>query len=50
MNSAWILVAALAWFYLGYRFYGRFIEKRLGINDRNKTPASSKKEDADYSA
>ncbi|MBU2616582.1 MAG: carbon starvation protein A [Nanoarchaeota archaeon] len=50
MNSAWILLAALAWFYLGYRFYGRFIEKRLGINDRNKTPASSKKEDADYSA
>ncbi len=35
---------------LGYRFYGRFIEKRLKINDKNKTPASSKKENVDYSA
>jgi len=50
MNSAWILVVALAWIYIGYRFYGRFIEKRLGISDKNKTPASSKKEDTDYSA
>ena len=49
MNVGWILIVALAWFYFGYRFYGRFIEKRLRINDRNKTPASKVKEDIDYS-
>ena len=49
MSSAWILIIALAWFFLGYRFYGKFIEKRLKINDRNKTPAITHKEDADYS-
>jgi carbon starvation protein len=49
MNSVWILLIALVWFYFGYRFYGRFVEKRLKINDRNKTPASSRKEDVDYS-
>jgi len=49
MNVVWILIVALAWFYFGYRFYGRFIEKRLKINDRNKTPASMVKEDIDYS-
>ena len=49
MNVVWILIIALTWFYLGYRFYGRFIEKRLRINDRNKTPASKVKEDIDYS-
>lgn len=50
MNSVWIVLLALIWFYLGYRIYGRFIEKKLKVNDKNKTPASSKKEDADYSA
>ncbi|MDP3986624.1 MAG: carbon starvation protein A, partial [Nanoarchaeota archaeon] len=50
MNSVWILVGALTWFYLGYRFYGRFIEKRIKVSDKNKTPSSTRKEDADYSA
>jgi len=50
MNSVWILILALVWFYFGYRIYGRFVEKKLKINDKNITPASSKKEDADYSA
>ena len=49
MNSVWIVIIALVWFYLGYRIYGRFVEKRLKINDKNKTPASSRKEDIDYS-
>ena len=49
MNSVYILIVALVWFYFGYRIYGRFIEKRLKINDKNKTPASTRKEDADYS-
>jgi len=49
MNSIWIIIIALVWFYLGYRIYGRFLEKKLKINDKRKTPASSKKEDIDYS-
>ncbi len=50
MNSVWILIVALVWFAVGYRFYGRFIEKRLRISDKNKTPASTKKEGVDFSA
>jgi len=50
MGSALIIVIALVWFFIGYRFYGKFIEKRLKVNDKNKTPAKSHKEDADYSA
>lgn len=49
MNAVWILVVSLIWLFLGYRFYGRFIEKKLKINDRNKTPASTVKRDIDYS-
>ncbi|MEX0920870.1 MAG: carbon starvation protein A [Candidatus Pacearchaeota archaeon] len=49
MNAIWILIIAFVWFFIGYRFYGRFIEKKLKINDKNKTPASSTKEDIDYS-
>ena len=50
MNSGWILIIALVWFFFGYRFYGRFIERRLRVADKNKTPASTHKEDSDYSA
>ncbi|HEB46843.1 MAG TPA: carbon starvation protein A, partial [Candidatus Pacearchaeota archaeon] len=49
MNAVWILLIALVWFYLGYRIYGRFIEKRLKISDKNKTPASTRKEGVDFS-
>ena len=49
MNSVWILIIVLVWFYLGYRVYGKFIEKRMGISDKNKTPASMKKGDSDFS-
>ena len=40
---------AVVWFYIGYRFYGRFIEKKLKINDKNRTPAALKKENVDFS-
>ncbi len=49
INSVWIFVIALVWLFIGYRFYGRFIEKRLKVSDRRKTPAFSHKEDVDYS-
>lgn len=51
INSIWILVAVGLWLFLGYKIYGRFIEKRLKINDRNKTPATKIKQkgEIDYS-
>jgi len=49
MNSLWILILVAVWFVVGYRVYGRFIEKRLKINDKNKTPAVTKKDDMDFS-
>lgn len=49
MNSALVLILVVVWFILGYRIYGRFIEKKLKINDNNKTPALSKKDDVDFS-
>ncbi len=49
MNAALILILVAVWFILGYKIYGRFIEKRMRVNDRNKTPASSKKGDSDFS-
>ena len=42
------MIVAL-WFFLGYRFYGRYIEKQLKINDKNKTPANTKRDDNDFS-
>ena len=50
MNSFWILLIAVIWFIIGYRIYGKFIEHRLKISDKNKTPASLKKENIDFSA
>jgi len=50
MNVVWVLALALIWYFIGYKFYGRFIERRLNVSDKNKTPASLRKEDSDYSA
>ena len=49
MNSIWIVIAIGLWFFLGYKIYGRFIEKQIRINDKNKTPAITKKDNVDYS-
>jgi carbon starvation protein len=49
MNAALILILVAVWFYFGYRIYGRFIEKRIRVSDKNKTPASIKKGDSDFS-
>ena len=49
MNSVFVLILVAVWFIVGYRVYGRFIEKRLKINDGNKTPAVTKKDDIDFS-
>ena len=49
MNSAIIVLISLLWMYLGYRFYGRFIEKKLKINNKSKTPAFTNKNRVDFS-
>ena len=49
MNSIWIVIAIALWFFLGYKIYGKFIEKQLRINDRNKTPAMTRRDNIDYS-
>lgn len=49
MNSIIILLIAILWLFLGYKFYGRFIERRLKISDRNKTPAMRSKDRVDFS-
>lgn len=49
MNSAIIVIIAFLWMFLGYRFYGRFIEKKLKISDRKKTPAVTNKNKVDFS-
>ncbi len=49
MNSIIILLAVVLWLFLGYKFYGRFIEKKLRISDTNKTPAMTSKDRTDFS-
>ena len=49
MNSIWIVLAVALWLFLGYKIYGRFIEKKLKINDRKITPAVSRRDDVDFS-
>src|SRR3972149_3278821 len=49
MNSIWILIVVALWMFLGYRFYGRFIERRLKISDKNITPAIKQRDNLDYS-
>jgi carbon starvation protein len=49
MNSIWILLAVGVWLFLGYKIYGRFIEKKLKINDKTVTPAVKQRDDVDFS-
>ncbi|MBS3065606.1 carbon starvation protein A [Candidatus Pacearchaeota archaeon] len=49
VNSVWIVIIVALWMFLGYRIYGRFIEKRLQINDKKKTPAILYKDNVDFS-
>ena len=49
MNSLLISAVVLLWFYLGYRFYGRFITGRLVAPDDSRvTPAHELKDGVDY--
>jgi carbon starvation protein len=48
MNAAVLPIIAAVLFYLGYRFYGKFIAKLFKENDDNPTPACSMKDDCDF--
>ncbi len=48
MNSILLMVIALFLFLLGYRFYGRVLEKLFDTNPKNKTPAHTKYDGVDY--
>jgi carbon starvation protein len=40
INAAWVVLAAVGTYLIGYRFYSRFLADRvLGLNDRRATPA-----------
>lgn len=43
-----ILVVTLLFSFLGYRFYGHWMERRLGIDDSRPTPAVSRGDGVDY--
>lgn len=50
MNSLTLIIIGLVWFYLGYRFYGSFIERKLvGPDDSKPTPAVSLNDNVDFS-
>jgi len=48
MNGAVLLGLGCILFLLAYRFYGRFIERVLGVDPRQATPAHTLRDDVDY--
>ncbi|MEW6663053.1 MAG: carbon starvation protein A [Bacillota bacterium] len=48
MNVLFLLIIALPVFFLGYRFYARYISGVFEENDNNPTPATTIKDGVDY--
>ena len=48
MNSLVLAIGALILFFLGYRFYGRRMEKLWGVDPSRKTPAVEEYDGIDY--
>ncbi len=48
MNGALLLVVSFVLFGLAYHFYGRFIERLLGVDAARPTPAHTHKDGIDY--
>ena len=48
MNGALLLVSSSILFYLAYHFYGRFIERVLGVDPARPTPSHTLKDGIDY--
>ena len=51
VNAIWFVFAAVCTYFIGYRFYSKFIERHLlKPNDRRATPAEYKADGKDYAA
>lgn len=48
MNGAYLLIGVSACFLLGYRFFAKWIERKLGIDPSRPTPAVVKNDGCDY--
>ena len=48
MNVLYLLLLALVLFFLAYRFYGRYLSSRLGINPERPTPAVEFNDGVDF--
>ena len=49
INAAWLVLAAVGTYLIGYRFYSRFLAVQvLGLNDRRATPAERLTNGRDY--
>lgn len=48
MNSVLLIICALIFFILGYRFYSKYVSVRLGINNDIETPAHTLRDGVDY--
>jgi carbon starvation protein len=49
VSAAWLIVAAVCTYLIGYRFYGRFLAQRVaGLDDRRATPAERLANGRDY--
>lgn len=47
-NAVWLVLFAGIALLLGYRFYGRFVERRLGVDPQRETPAHTLRDGVDY--
>lgn len=48
MNSLSVALAALVFFYIGYRFYGRVVERLWEVDPSRRTPAVEQYDGVDY--
>src|SRR6202166_5152245 len=49
ISAAWLLVAALCSYAIGYRFYSKFLATRVfGLDDRRATPAERRNNGRDF--
>ena len=49
MNSALLALIGLSLFYIGYRFYSKYISSKIyNLNDDHKTPAHELNDGIDY--
>jgi len=48
MNTLVFLAISLPLFYLGFRFYGRYLTRQFGEDDSRLTPSHVQKDDVDY--